>query len=368
MYTLKYFLLMVMMCMRICALYSQKLEILNVNIKNISETSALIEWTTTLPSSSQIKYGDDPNALFSVLYDVGIQTEHSLSLYGLKKGTKYYFKIVSIISNEQITSPVFEFQLKGIAQLKLIRNEIVKLEKNTAFVAWEYNRPVKNMIHYSESNQQSFLMIENEKVEKNGVFKIKNLKPLTSYQYYLLGQIKDEKIESKINYFKTSEWNIAFNKPVKGTFTNYLRFDTLFDSNTDMLKRVTDNKLNYFTGMAVSGNVNQEEQYVVIELQQEYEIDKVIVYWRALSFSKDYSILISLDNKNWTVLADKIDAYQGLGMRGEKGDPIKYNVLDAQNQVARYVKILVKKDSAFYNKHRDWNFVQLMEVKVYPLR
>lgn len=67
----------------------------NVQIINIQDTGATIEWTTDEPTASLVEYGPACSFLIGSGYSLVPVTQHSLSLSGLQPGTTYYFRIVA---------------------------------------------------------------------------------------------------------------------------------------------------------------------------------------------------------------------------------------------------------------------------------
>ncbi|TSC96558.1 MAG: Uncharacterized protein Athens101426_323, partial [Parcubacteria group bacterium Athens1014_26] len=77
---------------------SQPLKITNVQIKEITSTSALITWETNQPATSKMNYG------LSTSYGADIQsskrvTKHSIILVNLKPDALYYFEVMSQNAN-----------------------------------------------------------------------------------------------------------------------------------------------------------------------------------------------------------------------------------------------------------------------------
>jgi len=312
-----------------------------------------------------IKYGKNEMELFGISYDIAFKEQHQITLKNLSKGTVYFFKIVASRSNNKILSPINRFNTKGIPALSIFINRVFDITKDSTKIGWAFTQPVRAKLKYLEVGTTDYIEYTADKTDKSGVFILKKLKPDTSYYYVIEGKNKDgEMVKSKVNYFRTKEWNLALQKSVAGTFDNYIGDDKYFNKKTPILQRITDGKMNYFDGMAVSGNVHKNDQYVIIDLQNIYNIAKINVYWRALSYSRDYALYVSNDRQTWELVTKHIDAENGKFIRGEKGDPILYNEISC-NQQAQYIKILIKKGSNIYNKHKEWNFVQLMEIKIY---
>lgn len=196
---------------------------------------------------------------------------------------------------------------------------------------------------------------------------ISGLKPRTTYFYQIkTADFNGTSLSSKVLNFTTAGENVALNKNVTGTFTALPPKDAFVAAGdaAQVLSRVTDGKMSYFTAMATSGPVTGDDQYVVIDLGKSYTIKNILSYWRMLAYPQSLTVQVSSDNVTWTTIADSVDAGSGVFARSEVGDPMTV-VTTPSNASGRYVKLFIKKGSQFYAKHGDWNFVQLMEVQVF---
>lgn len=196
---------------------------------------------------------------------------------------------------------------------------------------------------------------------------LSGLKPKTTYFYQVkASDYSAASVASKALTFVTRGDNVALNKKVTGTFTALPPKDKFVKtgSDADLLQRVTDGSMNYFNGMATSGPVPSADQYVVIDLGKSYSIKNITSFWRSLAYPNSLTIQVSSDNSTWTTLADGVDVGAGGFARSDNGDPMQVISMDSTLS-GRYVKLLVSKGSAFFHKHADWDFVQLMEVKVF---
>ncbi|MBI5387971.1 MAG: phosphodiester glycosidase family protein [Verrucomicrobia bacterium] len=67
------------------------------------ETSATLTWTTLSNSSSQVRYGLTPALGTSTPLDATPVTNHSVTLTGLERMTRYYFQVVSALGTNEFT-------------------------------------------------------------------------------------------------------------------------------------------------------------------------------------------------------------------------------------------------------------------------
>lgn len=170
-------------------------------------------------------------------------------------------------------------------------------------------------------------------------------------------------VSSNIKTLSPKKRNIAKDKKVSGTFTALPPKDP-YVTKGNVLSRVVDGKLSYFYGMATSQSVRNSAQYVTIDLGRTYPLKNAIIFWRALAYPEDFSVSISNDSRNWSSVAAKLNAALGAFGRSETGDPMRVVNVNLRRS-ARYIRVYVDKNSPCYQKHANWDFVQLMEVQVF---
>lgn len=64
-------------------------------IESVADNHAVIAWSTTVPASSVIKYGTDPNSLSQTAQAPWGSTTHRVDIKNLQPNTQYYFEVVS---------------------------------------------------------------------------------------------------------------------------------------------------------------------------------------------------------------------------------------------------------------------------------
>jgi phosphodiesterase/alkaline phosphatase D-like protein len=65
------------------------------NVEYLANNKAIVAWSTNVPSSSVVKYGQDPNALNQTAQAAWGGTTHRVTLNNLQPNTKYWFAIQS---------------------------------------------------------------------------------------------------------------------------------------------------------------------------------------------------------------------------------------------------------------------------------
>jgi hypothetical protein len=87
----------------------------NVQANAVTTTSATIQWTTDIPSSSQVEYGTTGGYGSSTALDSNLVTSHSQTLSGLSPGTAYHYRVRSVASGSGAVSGDFAFTTAAAA-------------------------------------------------------------------------------------------------------------------------------------------------------------------------------------------------------------------------------------------------------------
>lgn len=74
-----------------------------IQVSAVTDTSATIAWTTSLPATSQVEYGATTE-YGSIVVDTESATSHQLGLTGLTPSTAYHFRIGGLDANNQAVS------------------------------------------------------------------------------------------------------------------------------------------------------------------------------------------------------------------------------------------------------------------------
>ena len=343
-----------------------KAKILEHAVKNRKEDSVDITWKTDYETLGQVRYGLSPDRITKIHTEYFFEQKHSLSLNDLEKGKKYYFQIINqMADNRYFTSSLLSFKTKGIP-LPFIKSISIKNKThNSVSLLIKPNIRTSIIIEYGNQPDKMSKKVSIKKLKSSHILKIKNLSPLQ--EYFCKITIKDKKNNTfTTNYqFETGEYNIALNKKVEGTFENPYIAD-VFQLKGNIMKRVTDGSFDYKTGMAVSFDPMRSDQFVIIDLGKIQQIEKIITYWRALAYPHLYFVTFSDDKIKWKKLKKVVNLKEKkrTHIKGS-GIPLIIGETDTKDIKTRYVKIFVPKGTPYYKKFKLYNFLQLMELKVY---
>lgn len=95
-----------------------------ISATNITNSSAQIQWISSQPGTSRVAYGKSSNNLkYSTSLDSNMVTAHKVNLSGLKRRTKYYYKVFSKNqSGTEFGSGVYSFTTSLWQTIKLNKN------------------------------------------------------------------------------------------------------------------------------------------------------------------------------------------------------------------------------------------------------
>ncbi len=89
------------------------LEIFDIKVLEITDSSALIIWKTNLTATSQVKYGKTKELEIGRVSDSSFVKEHKISLIGLEANTEYYIQIESMAKyGGKKKSAILQFKTK----------------------------------------------------------------------------------------------------------------------------------------------------------------------------------------------------------------------------------------------------------------
>jgi len=118
-------------------------------------TSAIVKWTTDREASSEVVFSSAENYTpgqytFSQASTEADTTDHEVKVIGLEPYTEYHFQVKSKDSFG-ITGESKDYTFKTKASLPDIKNlHIVKVEENSATLAWDTTVPAKALIEYQD--------------------------------------------------------------------------------------------------------------------------------------------------------------------------------------------------------------------------
>ena len=120
----------------------------NVQATAVSASGATITWTTSTPTSSQVKYGTTTAYGSSTPVVSTLVTSHSVTLTNLTAGTPYDFAVVSVdASSNSVTSSNYSFTT--LAGATVISNvQATAITASGATITWTTSTPTSSQVMY----------------------------------------------------------------------------------------------------------------------------------------------------------------------------------------------------------------------------
>lgn len=337
----------------------------SLTLKEAGEDYAVFSFKTTAPAYGSVCVGTSREKVEESSHTVcmNLGTEHLIKVENLKPGERYYAKAIirDLHGSEVDKSEIIEFYTKGDPQPYF---DVIKASPWVWSVAFFVKTSVPSrlkVILKKDNKPVWWSQYDYPSTEK--MFVAEGLTPETVYTFELkaFNTAGTRWVEYK-GEVKTRSWNVALNKPVRGTFNNPDIADN-FKLKPPIISRVVDGSLFYREGMACSFDPAKKAQWVQIDLQKKYALKCVKTYWRALCYPRDFSVLVSNDGKHWQKVAEHLDAGKVKTWHSPYGDPIKIVETSLKGEW-RYVKIYIPKGAKYYRKFKNYRFVQLYEVEV----
>ncbi|MFZ2882446.1 MAG: fibronectin type III domain-containing protein, partial [Candidatus Moraniibacteriota bacterium] len=181
-------------------------EITNVDVSNVTDSSATITWTTSENSDAYVIYDSNngfynPREKGTPLKDT---TDHSVILDGLSNDTIYYFKVRSanelngITTNDNSGSNYsFRTQVNqgggGGGEGPVISNvSVTNLTYNSATVEWETDEEGNSLVSYGENNSYGAAQGNYDISVLNHSVKLNGLNSITSYFFKVISNDADD--------------------------------------------------------------------------------------------------------------------------------------------------------------------------------
>lgn len=338
-----------------------------VDFPEVQSETVVVSWRTTLPATAEVVFGISPERLERRTHAARMVLSHRLMLPGLKPGTPHFLKIEGDdIFSRRFKSQVIPFKTAGLPPLEFVRVGVLESHRDRMILFWQTNLPTAGKLYFGKSNAYDRIFQATEYGTFHR-FVVDGLVPSTMYFFRM--DVQDTHWKTPLTtgnlQSSTRELNVALGKPVTGTFTE-LPEPAMQKADSPPLARLTDGMLDYFKSMAASQDPDQGVQWAMIDLQDSFPVRAVITYWRALSYSRNFSISLSEDGKTWETVASDLDARDGADAVSEDGSPMKIAATLCYSRRARYVRLSIPKGSARYSKWPQWKGVHLFEIKVLP--
>ena len=158
-----------------------------ISASNITQTGALITWTTDEDSTSQVEYGPTTSYGSTTALDEDLVTSHSVSLSGLTAGTTYHYRVKSKdASGNERTSPHQTFTTLGLADTTapVISNVTVSdITETTVTITWTTDEPATSQVEYGPTTSYGSTTTLDEDLVTSHSVSLSELQPDTTYHF-----------------------------------------------------------------------------------------------------------------------------------------------------------------------------------------
>jgi hypothetical protein len=121
-----------------------------VSVTDITLSSAIINWITSVPTKASIEYGTSTNYGLILDENSGYGTNHILRLSNVNSGTNYHFRIIPEAENGgKFYSDDYQFKTIAHPTISNIRFQPITDSVNTSVsVTWNTNVPTDSIVNY----------------------------------------------------------------------------------------------------------------------------------------------------------------------------------------------------------------------------
>jgi hypothetical protein len=205
--------------------------ITEVRITDITLNSAVVQWRTTVPSSTAARYGVSSGAYTGEAEDAALTETHVLRLSGLVNGTVYYLRLSGADgSGSVLTSDEYLFKTVILPTINAV--QIVNVRSRNATLRWTASTEVDAFVRYrvTRTEDQSLVGKDfatgDDKLAISHEIELTNLEADSEYSVSVLG--KDVFGNQAISPAQTFTTEPDREKPV----IENLRSDTTVDLGT----------------------------------------------------------------------------------------------------------------------------------------
>ncbi|MEW5693918.1 MAG: discoidin domain-containing protein [Candidatus Hydrogenedentota bacterium] len=344
-----------------------EINILDVKSNILADTKVEIEFITDKACGSNVAYGITRQRLDKTSVDASIDTIHRIVIENLEPGTLYYYVARGVDEAGRFEeSELYQFQTTGIPPLRIFNISVSNIRSDRVFLNWTTNTMSITKVQYGDSMFYLPMQAFDTVPAASHQVVLDRLEPEKTYYYRIyVEDIYGRSAKSNKGFFTSAEYNIALHRTVQGTF--WTNIEPAFISNTPpLIQRVTDGRLDYYTGMTASKDPDKGDQYLILDLSEPGPLQRTEFYWRQTAYPQKYALYTSIDAKDWELIDDNLTADSGV-FTYIKGNPIIIHTIDLNRRIARYLKFYMKQGNPYYRKRKQYKCVILHEWKVMPV-
>lgn len=155
----------------------------NVQVINITETSATVTWDTDETADSAVDYG------LTVSYEIGTEsstslvTDHSIDLIGLSPATLYHFQVRSAdLDANETTASGYSFTTLDDTPPVISNIQVVDITETSARITWETDEPATSVVNYGLDATYGTELSDSALVTEHSII-VTGLDPGTLYHF-----------------------------------------------------------------------------------------------------------------------------------------------------------------------------------------
>lgn len=167
--------------------------ITNVQISNITLNSALVQWTTTSTSTTDLKYGTISQQYSSNQSDLSQSEHHVVSIGSLISGTTYYLRLSGADSTGNVLTSD-EYQFKTVILPQITNFSVSKITADTAILNWISSSDIDELVRYQITGSSDKTLIGkqgsagNDKLVSSHTYTVENLESDSQYSVSVVGK------------------------------------------------------------------------------------------------------------------------------------------------------------------------------------
>jgi len=180
-------------------------QITGVYTKNISTSSAAINWTTDEVSDTRVEYGMTASYGYTTTLDATLVSGHSQNLFGLAPSTIYHYRVLSSdYAGNQAVSGDYTFTTSDVpdtAQPVISNVQATNITEISATVTWTTDEPSTAQVEYGlDTSYGNFTSIDSGQVTTHSA----DINGLSSYTVYK---------------FRVYSRDVSYNEALSGDYT-----------------------------------------------------------------------------------------------------------------------------------------------------
>lgn len=154
-----------------------------ITVSSITESSAIISWTTSESADSEVDYGETDAYEIGTESDSSLTTSHAITLEDLSEATEYHFQVRSEdLCGNEATSSDETFTTADVTACANSSIEVVDIGETTARVTWDTDESATSLVEYGLNTTYGTAVSDGTFVTEHSVI-LTGLTKATTYHY-----------------------------------------------------------------------------------------------------------------------------------------------------------------------------------------